>query len=178
MQSGSMIARVVLVLVATAASIGLASLYFFGDGHRSEPASTEQPASPTVAERTPDPAPAPEPVRPPDPSTPPLSADPAPQAAAPAPEPSAPTMPPAPAPTPEPAPMANAAPATNLAPAGSDLVDINTASVDEINRIKGVGLPGKSIVKNRPYKSVDELLTKKAVKPATFKKIKDKVTVR
>jgi DNA uptake protein ComE-like DNA-binding protein len=58
------------------------------------------------------------------------------------------------------------------------MVDLNTASVAELNGLKGGGMIGRSIVQKRPYASVDQLLTKRVLNRATYQRIKDQVTVR
>jgi DNA uptake protein ComE-like DNA-binding protein len=53
-------------------------------------------------------------------------------------------------------------------------MDINTASVDDLKHIPGLGEAyAKKIVENRPYKRKDELVTKKVVPLATYESIKD-----
>ena len=56
------------------------------------------------------------------------------------------------------------------------LLDINTASSDELDRLaKRIG---KAIVRGRPYKSIDELVSKRVLSRGTFGQIKDRITVR
>ncbi|MBI4079131.1 MAG: ComEA family DNA-binding protein [Candidatus Levybacteria bacterium] len=58
------------------------------------------------------------------------------------------------------------------------LININTASATTLDTLPGVGpATSQKIIDNRPYASVDELVSKKAVNKATFEKIKDKVTI-
>lgn len=59
----------------------------------------------------------------------------------------------------------------------SSLVNVNTATSSELDALPGVGpvTAGKIII-NRPYRSVDELLSKNAVSSKVFSQIKDKVT--
>ena len=53
-------------------------------------------------------------------------------------------------------------------------MDINTASVDDLKQIPGLGEAyAKKIVESRPYKRKDELVTKKVVPLATYESIKD-----
>lgn len=60
----------------------------------------------------------------------------------------------------------------------SGLININTASASELDTLKGVGsVTASKIIDNRPYGSVDELLSKKVVGQKVFSDIKEKVTV-
>jgi DNA uptake protein ComE-like DNA-binding protein len=54
------------------------------------------------------------------------------------------------------------------------LVDINTASVDELNSLGGRF--GRAIVAGRPYTTVDELVSKRVLTRSTFSQIKDQIT--
>ena len=57
---------------------------------------------------------------------------------------------------------------------GAKLVDINTASVEELNRLGGRF--ARAIVASRPYASIDELVSKRVITRATFSQIKDQIT--
>jgi hypothetical protein len=62
-------------------------------------------------------------------------------------------------------------------PAGSNAceperIDINTASADVLNQL-GDGI-GKPIIAGRPYRSVDELVSKPVLKRSIFNQIKDR----
>lgn len=59
---------------------------------------------------------------------------------------------------------------------GSALISVNTASSTDLDSLPGVGpaTAGK-IIAGRPYTSLDELVTKKAVSQTEFEKIKDQI---
>ncbi|WP_262296161.1 ComEA family DNA-binding protein [Microvirga sesbaniae] len=66
-------------------------------------------------------------------------------------------------------------------PAGesaSALVDLNKGSVEQLNTLRGAGSLGRAIVRGRPYKSVEDLVTKRVVRRTAFERIKDQVTVQ
>jgi len=56
----------------------------------------------------------------------------------------------------------------------SKRVDINTASLEELNRLGGRF--AKAIVAGRPYASIDELVSKRVITRTTFSQIKDQIT--
>lgn len=57
-------------------------------------------------------------------------------------------------------------------------ININTASASELDTLWGVGeARAKGIIDNRPYSSVDELLSKKIIPTNVFGAIKDEITV-
>ncbi len=60
----------------------------------------------------------------------------------------------------------------------SGLVSVNSASESELDTLPGVGpATAAKIVSSRPYASIDELLSKKAVGASVFSKIKDKISL-
>ncbi len=69
-----------------------------------------------------------------------------------------------------------AAPAEKKAEA---LLDINSASRDELMKLKGVGdARADAIIKGRPYKGKNELLDKKIVPENVYNDIKDKIIAK
>ena len=56
----------------------------------------------------------------------------------------------------------------------ADQVDINTASLQQLDNLTGIGPTyAQRIIDGRPYSSVDDLLKVKGIGPATLQKIKD-----
>lgn len=64
-------------------------------------------------------------------------------------------------------------------PAAAQLLDINSASEDELRALKGIGdIRAANIIKNRPYKGKDELVQKKIIPAAVYAAIKDKIIAK
>ncbi|MCB5175359.1 helix-hairpin-helix domain-containing protein [Microvirga sp. SM9] len=75
--------------------------------------------------------------------------------------------------------MASAAPAAIPEPEPADgLKDLNAASLEELNSLRGGGRIGKAIVRGRPYASVEDLVKKRVLNRSVYARIKDQVTVR
>lgn len=58
----------------------------------------------------------------------------------------------------------------------TDLINVNLASESELDKLPGVGpVTAGKIISQRPYSTIDELLTKKVVSQKVFDQIKDKI---
>ena len=63
--------------------------------------------------------------------------------------------------------------------AQANLIDINSASKDQLEALKGVGpVRAEAIVKGRPYKGKDDLVQKKIVPKNVYDGIKDQIIAR
>ena len=79
-----------------------------------------------------------------------------------------------------PAPAPKAATESKMAPAPkADLLDINSASADQLDALPGIGKAySAAIIKGRPYKGKDDLVQKNILPEKTYDGIKDKIIAK
>jgi competence protein ComEA len=79
----------------------------------------------------------------------------------------------------QPAPKKEAANAAKKEAAPAGLIDVNSASAATLKTVPGIGdAYSAAIIKNRPYKGKDEIVSKAGVPQATYDKIKDKIIAK
>lgn len=58
------------------------------------------------------------------------------------------------------------------------LININSASLDQLDSLPGIGpVYGQNIIEHRPYSTIEELVSKGAIKQSVYEKIKDRIAV-
>lgn len=83
-------------------------------------------------------------------------------------------------------PMPSAAPSSGAKPeaaaptmAKAALIDLNSATAEELDALPGIGAARSgAIIKGRPYKGKDELVSKKILSESVYEGIKDKVIAK
>lgn len=62
--------------------------------------------------------------------------------------------------------------------AANQAVDLNTASIETMDHLDGAGRIGLAIARHRPYRSVEDLLSKRVVRRSVYEKIRLQVVTQ
>lgn len=66
---------------------------------------------------------------------------------------------------------------SNFSGQGSGLININTASLRELDSLPGIGqVYAQNIIEHRPYSTIEELLSKNVLKASVYEKIKSLIS--
>ncbi len=72
-----------------------------------------------------------------------------------------------------------AAPSTAAPRSASSIIDINSASADDLDNLPGIGKTrAEAIIKHRPYKGKDDLVNRHIIPPNVYNGIKDKIIAK
>jgi DNA uptake protein ComE-like DNA-binding protein len=70
-------------------------------------------------------------------------------------------------------------PAAIILAQATQLVDINAASAEELDKLPGIGpARARAIMANRPYSGKDDLIRRKIIPPNVYNQIRDKIIAR
>ncbi|HEX4766924.1 MAG TPA: helix-hairpin-helix domain-containing protein [Lichenihabitans sp.] len=81
-------------------------------------------------------------------------------------------------PAPQPDPATDPAAAAAPTPVASQAININNASVEALNHLRGGGHIGQAIAKHRPYRSVDDLMRKRVLRRDVFERIRGQIAAK